>query len=107
MVYFATNRKVLDDEGLGVERFGKEISDLSYGSCLVNIPIETHTAGSWKCRVGGKTRSGKALLGRVSGLLEKSQFLAATDPSDLLLFVHGFNTKFEFCVLRWRKLFMT
>ena len=105
LVYFATNRNVAEAEGRGPDRFGKEITDLTYGSCLVNIPIEMHTGGKLELPGWWQRRDPEQhFLVESVTLLERAQFLAATDPTDVLLFVHGFNTTFELCVLRTAQL---
>lgn len=105
LVYFATNRNVPKSESRGADRFGKEIADLIYGSCLVNIPIETHTGGKLEVPGWWQRRDPEQhFLVETVTLLERRDFLASTDPADVLLFVHGFNTTFELCVLRTSQL---
>jgi len=104
-VYFATNRKVVNAKREGADRFGKESGNLTYGRCLINIPVESHTSG--KLEVPGwwqRRNPEKHFLVEAVTVLDRSQFLAATDPSDVLLFVHGYNTTFDFSVLRTAQL---
>jgi esterase/lipase superfamily enzyme len=105
LVYFATNRNVVNAALQNADRFGNELADLTYGTCLINIPIETHTSG--KLEVPGwwqRRKPEKHFLVETVTVLERSQFLAATDASDVLLFVHGYNTRFDFSVLRMAQL---
>jgi esterase/lipase superfamily enzyme len=101
--YFATNRNVLSPETLAPARFGAEASPaLTYGSCLVNIPIANHTRGQvevpsywWQSR-----DPGKYFLIESLEVLARDRFLKQVAPDDVLLFIHGYNTDFESAVLR-------
>lgn len=106
-IYFATNRKIVAPNDRTPARFGNVVGDLTFGSCLVNIPLENHERGNletpswWNSYdperyfkvelVNGLTRSAwkELLRGRLG-----------SDRNDALLFVHGYNNSFEFATLR-------
>jgi esterase/lipase superfamily enzyme len=102
-VYYATNRGVVSPETLAPSRFGAEASPtLTYGSCLVNIPIENHTRGQlevpsywWQSR-----DPSKYFLVESLELLTRDQWQKQVAPDDVLLFIHGYNTDFQSAVLR-------
>lgn len=104
-IFFATNRVVLPDEGLTVKRFGKEAGSLTFGTCLVNIPIENHTKGQLETPGWWNRRDPKKFF-LVESLhpVSPAQFTARTSAEDLLLYIHGYNTGFEMAVLRTAQL---
>jgi esterase/lipase superfamily enzyme len=100
---FATNRDIANPGASSPDRFGTEVSaTLTYGSCLVNIPVENHTRGQlevpsswWSSR-----DPSKYFLVESLAVLARSQWLDQVAPGDVLLYVHGYNTNFESAVLR-------
>jgi esterase/lipase superfamily enzyme len=102
-VYFATNRNVVSPENLAPSRFGALAgSAVTYGSCVVNIPVENHTRGQvevpsywWQSR-----DPSKYFLVESLELRSTNQFLKHVAPDDVLLYIHGYNTGFESAVLR-------
>jgi esterase/lipase superfamily enzyme len=101
VVYFATNRQQVRTDSTGVDRFGKELGPLSYGRCRINIPVETHSSGKLEVPSWWQRRNPeKHFIVELVSVLERADFLKETTPGDILLFIHGYNTAFEFSVLR-------
>ena len=100
-VYFATNRARAADGTSGAPKFTAEISDqLTVGKCVVNIPVQ-HRRGnleqpSWWDPVDPAKHF---LVERIQVMPQDKLFQEATSQ-DLFLYVHGFNTDFDFAVLR-------
>lgn len=104
-VLYATNRNVVTPSDLSVARFGKSAAALGYGKCAVNIPVETHTRG--KLEVPGwwdQRDPEKHFLVESLELMDRESFRKGTSNDDVLLFIHGYNTNFEFSVLRTAQL---
>ena len=107
LVSLATNRVVAAPEEAGPSRFGNEAGpQVTYGSCLVNIPVEHHTRGEievpshwWQSRDPRKFFLVEAL-----DTLEPARFLQTLAADDVLLFVHGYYTTFEDAILRTAQL---
>ncbi len=107
VVSFATNRVVAAPGEAGASRFGNEAGpQVTYGSCLVNIPVEHHTRGEievpshwWQSRDPRKFFLVEALT-----TLEPARFLQTLAADDVLLFVHGYYTTFEDAILRTAQL---
>lgn len=103
VVYYATNRNLMDAANATVARFGAAISDtVSYGSCRVNIPIQSHQPGDlttrqyfWQWADPNKFFDVEAV-----GSLDKAEFCNAIKQGDILLFVHGYYNSFSDAVLR-------
>lgn len=104
---FATNRVDDPHEGQTVDRFGSEpASAITYGTCLVNIPVQNHARGElevpshwWQSRDPTKFFLVEALA-----TLPRDLFKSSLSSDDVLLFVHGYNTTFEGAVLRTAQL---
>ena len=92
---------------MGPSRFGNDaVQQVTYGSCLVNIPVEHHTRGEievpsywWQSRDPQKYFLVEAL-----DTLALDTFLQTLSADDVLLFVHGYNTSFEAAILRTAQL---
>jgi esterase/lipase superfamily enzyme len=110
IVHFATNRNVRATQGSPGERFGNDLGDgVTYGTCLVNIPLPAfHTPGEverpswfnfWNAR-----DPDRYFLIEATTILEPPAFLASLriegKPGDILVFVHGYNTKFDDMIFR-------
>jgi esterase/lipase superfamily enzyme len=107
VIFYATNRAVIPAAAAGAPRFGTEAGpQVTYGSCLVNIPVEHHTRGEielpsywWQSRDPRKYFLIEAL-----DTLGLDTFLQTLRADDVLLFVHGYNTSFDDAVLRTAQL---
>ncbi len=107
LMFYATNRAVAAPAAVGTTRFGTEAgAQVTYGSCLVNIPIEHHTRGEielpsywWQSR-----DPRKYFLIEAFTTLELDAFLQTLGADDILLFVHGYNTSLEDAILRTAQL---
>jgi esterase/lipase superfamily enzyme len=105
-VYFATNRLMEPDgkvsEGESWKRFGVEISDeLVLGSCTVNFPIRHHRRGALETASRfARPDPEKHFLIEALKQLTRDELLEPLGNHDLLLFVHGFNNRFDDAVLR-------
>ena len=107
MIFYATNRAVVAPAAAGTSRFGTEAgAQVTYGSCLVNIPVEHHTRGEievpsywWQSRDPRKFFMIDAFT-----TLELGTFLQTLGADDVLLFVHGYNTSLEDAILRTAQL---
>jgi esterase/lipase superfamily enzyme len=107
VVFFATSRAVVAPAAVDPSRFGNNVApQLSYGSCLVNIPIEHHTRGEievpsywWQGRDPRKYFLIEALDN-----LPSDVFFQSLSADDVLLFIHGYNTTFEAAILRTAQL---
>ncbi|MDG3004096.1 alpha/beta hydrolase [Paludisphaera mucosa] len=105
-VLFATNRRVRAEAGPPSARFGDELgATLRYGSCLVNIPLESHQRGRLELP-GRFSRPDPALyfLIDATNMLDERGFRdimrGGDTRGDALVYVHGFNTPFDFAVVR-------
>jgi alpha/beta hydrolase family protein DUF900 len=101
-VYFAP----LEDEAAKRRDFGKDVAaEISYGSCLVNIPVEHHRKGQLEepIFVGQRNPADHFLIESIREQT-KADFLKSVEPNDVLVFVHGFNNTFASAVLRTAQL---
>lgn len=103
-VYFATNRVPLNlsprctDEYYGVRNEGS----LSFGLCPVNVPMQ-HAIGSLDTitsRYGDPNRYFKTGRHTELSATTLAQQLQSSGNQEALVFVHGFNVKFEEALLR-------
>lgn len=102
-VFFVTNRAVAKPAETGYEKFGNTATDeVLYGTCLINIPIEVHRKGLlevpnawWPVEDPRK----HFLLEKLE-LITRDVFREGLAEDDVLLFIHGYNTRFDFAVLR-------
>lgn len=101
-VYYATNRSVTAAAEHSPARFGIEVApSLTFGSCLINIPVEHHARGELEVPSWWQSRDPKRFfLVEALDVLPRDLFGKALAADDVLLFVHGYNTTFEFAVLR-------
>jgi esterase/lipase superfamily enzyme len=107
-VLFATNRTCLNTTGTPSELFGNEVDPLvRYGSCLVNIPVDQHVEGQLELPSWYSGRDpNKYFLIDATNQLDFKQFrdIIAKEGSDtrrdVLVFIHGFNTPFDYAVMR-------
>jgi esterase/lipase superfamily enzyme len=110
LIYFATNRNVLAATNPPNERFGTDVAaDLTYGSCLANIPSEKlHARGKLETPGWWGVDPDKHFFIEVVNTVEEAVFFqevtavfrTPASAGDILLFVHGYNNSFEFAVLR-------
>ncbi len=106
-VYFGTNRRDNRRRNRGIYRFESTPDALTYGSCVVNIPISHYRSGgrlpqrTWFWQSADPERyfmvQGLNVFGREA-------FVGATREQDLFLFVHGFDNSFEECLYRTAQL---
>lgn len=102
-VYFITNRQVVRPRERSPERFGDACSsDLTYGTCLVNIPIESHKRGAFEIRTHWWQQRDpeEYFLIESMATMARNLFLQGVGSDDVLLYIHGYNTAFEYAVLR-------
>jgi esterase/lipase superfamily enzyme len=107
IIHFATNRKLVDPSANTYERFGDVLDNLTYGYCVVNIPVDRHQRGKlelpminwWPMRDPKKHFLIDAL-----NVLSEEDFLKQTCEDDVLMFVHGFSIDFRRAVLRTAQL---
>ncbi len=105
-VYFATNRSPVESDATTGRCFGNDVAtSVSYGSCLVNVPVEHHRKGQLEepIFVGQRNPMSHFLI---ESIVEqtKADFLKSVGPGDVLVFVHGFNNTFASAVLRTAQL---
>ncbi|MBI5243641.1 MAG: alpha/beta hydrolase [Elusimicrobia bacterium] len=103
-VIYATNRVPLADaSACGDGSFGVERSTaLYYGVCSLNVP-KRHSTGGFEVAPNPRADSHKYFRVLSQTSLDEPSFkalLAAKKPTDVLVFVHGFNVKFAEAVLR-------
>jgi len=108
VVYFATNREPADANSTATSaaHFTARPSDsVSYGSCVVNFPILNHRRGKMELPAWWTPRDPKKhFLIQSLTPLTPDDFLQAARADDVLVFVHGFNSTFEYAVLRTAQL---
>jgi esterase/lipase superfamily enzyme len=106
-IYYATNRNVAKPASRGSDRFGNELANLSYGSCLASVPLVVHRRGRLE-RPGwwdSPDPSQHFLVEQVNALAIDPFFavlkttLSKGNATDVLLYIHGFNNTFEDCIL--------
>lgn len=98
-VLFSTNRKTAYAIGCTDSHFGIELGNaMQYGSCEIFVP-KKHLVGSLP---DGPERGSNFQFGNFESLAEGNFFsiLAGSPDPEILLFVHGFNVKFEEAVFR-------
>lgn len=103
VVYYATNRNVVDAANATAARFGGEVSDtVSYGSCRINIPIQSHQPGDLTTRqyFWQWADPNKFFDVEMVSALDKADFCSSLQRGDILLFVHGYYNSFSDAVLR-------
>lgn len=101
-ILYATNRAVVRPADLSPARFGDTSAGLAYGACVVNIPIENHTRGQLETKTHWWQRRDPRkhfLIERLESF-DRDRFLRDVRPGDVLLYIHGYNTTFEYAVLR-------
>jgi len=107
-VLFATNRTVRNATGTPSERFGDAVdSQIRYGSCLVSIPVDKHIQGKLELPGGFSGRDpDRFFLIDATTLLGFQTFRdilaqgGGDTRHDVLVYIHGFNTSFDFAVMR-------
>ncbi len=102
VIYFATNRDVVLPAATDATRFGNNVSaDVTYGSCLVNIPMD-HERGELERPSWWQSPDPKKHF-IVDGLnslpapnwLQIIRNELTMKREDTLVFVHGYNNSFE------------
>lgn len=106
-VHFATNRNLQALQGTPSQRFGDQVGDgVRYGSCVVNVPVERKPGA---LPVPGRGEAADParhflILGETVRFLDDAAFRGlvrgADNGRDVLVYVHGFNTSFDFAVVR-------
>ncbi len=100
-IYFATNRNIARPNDKTIARYGNTASTLSYGSALVNIPLENHQRGELETPGYWSTPDPKRhFIVQSLNTLSKAAFQEKISSKDVLIYVHGYNTSLEFAVLR-------
>jgi esterase/lipase superfamily enzyme len=110
-VYFATNREVIDQQGTEISRFGDSsvqlLDKMSYGRCLVSIPINHHQPGnieqpktSWFFWREAADPKKHFVIERFDAKLGSKDFLRGIGTNDVLVYVHGYNNTFTDSILR-------
>jgi len=107
-VLFATNRTFRSAAGTPSKRFGDAVdAQIRYGSCLVNIPVDKHIEGNLELPGWFSGRDPDTFfLIDTTNLLGFKEFrdiiaqLGGDTRRDVLVYVHGFNTTFDFAVMR-------
>jgi esterase/lipase superfamily enzyme len=100
IVYFATNR-VQADPASDHLRFSSEIAnELTCGRCIVDVPVQ-HRRGTieqpaWWERLDPTKHFAIEKL----EIASRDELFAEATCHDVLLYIHGFNTDFDFAVLR-------
>ena len=107
-IYFATNRQHIaaktDPDQKFPGKLNTETEAITYGNCLVSIPIHHHTPGKieqpplnwWFLRDPEKY----FLIEGTSTFRNGTDFFTATSQDDLLVYIHGYNNKFSDAILR-------
>lgn len=102
-VFVATNRKAKTPAfGCGDEQFGVTLdSALRFGSCKINVP-KNHAVGDMPFAKDHRLSSGEFFKILEANSLEQNDLIKILKSSRRtpLVFVHGFNVRFEEAVLR-------
>lgn len=101
-VYFATNRARAPGSVTGATaQFSAEASDrLTVGKCVVNIPIQHRRGNLEQPGWWDPVDPAKHFLVESMQIVPQDDLFKEATTQDLLLYVHGFNTDFDFAVLR-------
>jgi esterase/lipase superfamily enzyme len=101
-ILYATNRTIADEKVFTPKRYGKEAAaHVTYGAAQVNIPVEAHRKGELEVPSWWSNRDPrKHFLVETLSEFSVEEFQKQTAQGDVLLVVHGYNTSFEFAVLR-------
>ncbi|HEX3872185.1 MAG TPA: alpha/beta hydrolase [Pirellulales bacterium] len=106
IVYFATNRLQASNAASPMPNprimFDATLSsDLALGTCTVNFPIKHHKEGELETANWWQTGDPETcFLVEAAKLLKPDELRASLGKDDVLLYVHGFNTTFDYAVLR-------
>ncbi|MFH1018563.1 MAG: alpha/beta hydrolase [Pseudomonadota bacterium] len=101
-IYYVTNRNLLNEtEACNDRAFGIRLgTQLSYGVCGISVP-KKHAVGQIEKGPGGDPDRFFRAVSHTE--LDEANFLGTLQglpPADFLLFVHGFNVRFEEAVFR-------
>ena len=103
VVYFATTRCDSGQRDRGLERFLAVTGPVSYGTCLVNIPVSKyHTAGLIEERkrfYEPNDPNQFFMIDAITPLL-KADFVASLGNDDVFLFVHGYANSLSDAIFR-------
>jgi len=94
VIRFATNRNLIDYKNLKTP-FGDQLApQITYGQCVVNIPIANHKTGQLK-KPGwfGKKPEEHFYVEKVNEL-DKQLFYQSIAHNDILVYIHGFANNF-------------
>ena len=102
VVYFATNRNATTGNRSPDKLFGNETAKLSYGSCVVNIPIASHQPGDLtvKKHFWQKADPNQFFEVEVVNKLADDGFFGSVKSEDILVFIHGYCNSFVDCLLK-------
>ena len=102
IVYFATNRARLDRATTPPSPFGNKMAeDVTWGQCVVNIPVQRHKTGTLEEPNWWRNPDPKRdFLVESVQILSRAQFRTEMQDSDLLLFIHGYKYTFDGAVLQ-------
>jgi esterase/lipase superfamily enzyme len=106
VVFFATNRVANDPTQMikppSRTTYGATLSStITYGQCTVNFPVRYHKQGSLEAANWWQQPDpDHYFLIETVQALSSSDMVSAFGKDDVLLFVHGFNTSFDYAVLR-------
>ena len=101
LVYFATNRAVAKTSTPSRPMFSSDPgAELSTGQCLVNIPVQHQRGSLEQPNFWSIADPKKHFLVQRTQLIPSDQVFRQATSDDLLLYIHGFNTEFDFAVLR-------
>jgi len=106
-IFFGTNREIQNANPTGVDDYLPNVAALSYGKTIVNVPIQNHVPGRIELPSWGRPfdRSKDFGVTAFEGL-DETKFIGQLIPAfgdskkDILVFVHGYNVKFEDALLR-------
>ncbi len=100
-VYFATNRAQSAAGTDGMPHFTADISDqLTVGKCVVNIPVQHRRGNLEQPSWWDPVDPAKHFLVESVQIMPQRELFHEATADDVLLYVHGFNTDFDFAVLR-------
>ena len=102
-VIYATDRSAGGDPSeCSDASFGVQIGTVSYGVCTINVP-KLHSVGGFEASADPRSDPHRYFRPVGQRALDENglrEFLKSRKGSDVLVFVHGFNVKFQEAVFR-------